>query len=296
MTIHAPPKGEDPPVVRENPDGSEITLFRYFSPEKLPSFLQGRLFLTPPKYLNDPFEFAIGREFPNRGELETMFDGFVRNEYEALFKSHRIKVPLDDFRRMKSTVREKFIARTMSEEFKLAEPEQMQTWLSGFYGLICLTETPDNPVMWGHYCDSYKGFVAEFACLCEQATHVPKVRLTPFGLAFQVLYASTQPLFNRDFSNGAQCYSTKINEWSYEREWRVIERLDLSECIKTTDGRCYAQFPPTSLRRIVLGHQMTAVNKSEMLKLANKDGFERVRFQKTHPNSAERRVELQDIA
>lgn len=282
-------------VVRENPDGSEITLFRYFSPAKLPDFLLGRLSLTPPKYLNDPFEFAVGREFPDRDELEKMADEFVRNEYEALSQSHRIKVPLDDFRRMKIAVREKFIARAMSEEFKLAEPEAMQTGLSEFYGLICLTETPDNPLMWGHYCDSYKGFVAEFACLCEQTTHVPNVRLTPFGLAFQVQYASAQPLFNRDFSNAAQCFSTKINEWSYEREWRVIEHLDISECIKTTDGRRYAQFPPACLRRIVLGHHMSAANKSEMLKIANKDGFERVRFQRTRPNPTQRRVELRDL-
>lgn len=279
-----------------HPDGSEITLFRYFSPAKLPDFLLGRLTLTPPKYLNDPFEFAIGREFPDRAEVETMFDGFVRNEYEGLSETHRIKIPLDEFRRRKSGARDKFIARVMSEEFKLAEPEEMQVGLSEFYGLICLTESPDNPLMWGHYCDSYKGFVAEFACLCEQTTNVPKIRLTPFGLAFQVKYTSNQPSLNRDFSNAAQCFSTKIQEWSYEREWRVIERLDISQYTKTTDdGRYYAQFPATSLRRIILGHQMSDVNKSELLTIADKEAFAHVRFQRTYPNPTQRRVELRDL-
>jgi hypothetical protein len=295
MTAPAAPKGESTAVVTKNPDGSEITLFKYFSPAKLPNFLQDRLSLTPPKYLNDPFEFAVSREPPDREELVAMSYLFDRNNYDKLSQADKSKISFDDFKRMRSGAREGWIERVMSEDYKLAEPEEMQAGLNKLYGVICLTETPVNPLMWGHYCDSYKGFVAEFACLWEHPTHVPRARATSFGIALQVHYANQQPLINRDFSNVAQCLCTKTEQWSFEEEWRVVGLLDASDCIKTTDGRRYAQFPPASLRRIILGHQMTDMNKSEIARVPETNGFEHVRLQRTYPNLAENVVELREI-
>jgi hypothetical protein len=296
MITPAAPKDENTPVVRKNPDGSEITLFRYFSPSKLPDFLRGYLSLTPPRYLtNDPFEFAVGREAPDRSELSAMFDEFVRRDYADLSDSRRIEVSFNDFRQARNFVREGWIARVMSEDYKRGEPEAMQAGLSQLYGVICLSENPDNLLLWGHYTDSYKGFVAEFACFWDHTTFVPRARGTSFGPALQVQYEPKRPVISRDFSNAARCVCSKTEEWSYEREWRVVRLLATSEGGKTADGRCYAQFPPSSLRRIILGHQMTEMDNSEIARISKTNGFEHVRLQRTHPNLAENVVELRDI-
>ena len=70
------------PAIRTNPDGSKITLFKYFSSSALADFLCCRVSLTPPKFFNDRFEFAMTREPPDRMELEVMVDKVERQEYE----------------------------------------------------------------------------------------------------------------------------------------------------------------------------------------------------------------------
>ena len=70
------------PAIRTNPDGSKITLFKYFSSSALADFLCCRVSLTPPKFFNDRFEFAMTREAPDRMELEVMVDKVERQEYE----------------------------------------------------------------------------------------------------------------------------------------------------------------------------------------------------------------------
>jgi hypothetical protein len=70
-------------VFRTKRDGTNFTLFKYFSPTKLADFLRCRVSLTPPKYLNDPFEFAVTREPPDQRELEQLFDRFVKDQYDG---------------------------------------------------------------------------------------------------------------------------------------------------------------------------------------------------------------------
>src|SRR5438105_1296544 len=103
-------------VVLTNPDGSKITLFKYFSPTTLADFVRSRVSLTPPKYLNDPFEFAVSRECPHREELEGMFDRYVKEDYDRLSATKQIAVSFIKFKEMRNAQREAWLSRVMSKE------------------------------------------------------------------------------------------------------------------------------------------------------------------------------------
>ena len=96
-------------------------------------------------------------------ELEAMVEKFEKQEYERIPQLHG-QTSFTAFRQARAEIREQWITRVMSEEYRKAEPEKMRELLSQLWGVVCLTEVPDNVLMWTRYADSYQGFVAEFIC------------------------------------------------------------------------------------------------------------------------------------
>jgi len=287
---------EPQPVVRRrNADGSAITLFRYFSLNKLDTFLTGRLGLTPPKFLNDPLEFAVSRVPPDRKEVEEMFDNFVVDEYNTRTDADRIQMPFAEFRQQKYIHREDWISRILSQDYQDSHFQVMQENLSHFWGVICLSEVGNSFPMWTHYTKSYEGFVAEFACEWEHLSHIPQARGLPFGPAFKVSYSKERPLFDRTFSNAAECLCTKDSDWSYERDWRIVRLLATSETIQRKTGYRFAIFPPSSLKRIVIGDRMPDLQKQNVVSVANDEPFKHVEVQRAVPNLATRTISFECV-
>lgn len=85
-------------------------------------------------------------------------------------------------------------------------------------GLYCLTERNDSILMWSHYAADHTGYCLEF-----EATDDTPV----FGTAQQVSYADTYPEINfyntPDSDKVTLSFLTKFTDWSYEREWRIID-------------------------------------------------------------------------
>jgi Protein of unknown function (DUF2971) len=280
------------PAVRTNPDGSRITLFKYFSPAALEDFVNCRVSLTPPKFFNDRFEFAVSREPPDRQELEAMVEKFERQEYE---RESQPKISFTAFKQARKDLRDSWITRAMSKEYREAEPAKMRDLLSQLWGVVCLTEVPDNVLMWTNYADSYRGFVAEFLCDWEHTTYVPRFRGTPLGPALKVEYAEKPPVIRADFGNAANCLSTKTVDWSYEQEWRVIEFLIGADFVEQKRGYRFLSFPASSIKRIVCGDRMHATDCTKLLEFVRNGGGS-IQLQKTHLNSTNRTIELRNFS
>jgi hypothetical protein len=84
-------------------------------------------------------------------------------------------------------------------------------------GVLCLTEVPDDLLMWGHYAHSHQGVCLGF-----------KTNSQPLMLAQRVHYGEERPIwrrFARDFKTAiVEALSTKALAWEYEREWRIFVR------------------------------------------------------------------------
>ena len=141
----------------------------------------------------------------------------------------------------------------------LAEWAEAQVWLDGLkrLGILSLAESPDNLLMWAHYCQDHTGFVIGFdarhpwfdegrAYYIEP--YVGKQHLGLDGLQ-PIEYADDLPNAGRNIPIGA--FVTKSKEWSYEQEVRKFRHLN--EASHVTGSVHLFKFPKDLLREVILG-------------------------------------------
>ena len=90
------------------------------------------------------------------------------------------------------------------------------------FGLICFSRSFRSPVQWAHYGDKHKGICLGFD-IDKEILH-------------KISYTSVRKRFENDNLSGDNAYkwfleyvTTKHRGWSYEREERLIKRLDTCE-------------------------------------------------------------------
>lgn len=89
--------------------------------------------------------------------------------------------------------------------------------------LSCFSETPDNQLMWGHYADGCRGICVEYnLCWLDDDTEALK-RLLPVHYT-DAKKVKEKPTFIHYIEDDpcTSLFITKSNEWSYEKEWRII--------------------------------------------------------------------------
>lgn len=107
-----------------------------------------------------------------------------------------------------------------------------------------MSGTCRSPLMWAHYVDNYQG-----ACLCFSSDKT-------FSSLKRVEYCTERKVY--DMISGSsnvtelvrKSFGQKNSEWSYEHEWRMIERNDDKLPQK------YIRFEQGELKGLILGHRM----------------------------------------
>jgi len=246
-------------------------LFKYFpnDTDKLERFTNGEVYLTPPKYFNDPWDFRIRGEARSEAEVakELASPSPIQLQDVSGFTRYINSAPaLED------------------------EACCLQDGLSKGVGLICLTEDPLSRLMWAHYGGSHRGFVAEFEYVdADPSEGGFRLRSGPFGPAAKVKYLPKQPLLKRDTSNMEEVCLTKHVCWEPEREWRVMRPLNTGGQHPTKDGFVLAWFRPNYLLRVILGLQASPEVKFQLREMLNHREFDHVRKEQMHidPDSRE---------
>ena len=112
--------------------------------------------------------------------------------------------------------------------------ELAQTW-----GVLSLTESNKNDLMWPHYASDHRGFVLEFDTSHEffQRDRTDEELLCG---PIQVSYTKTRPTFGFAPNNQPttvegwrQLLCLKSESWSYEQEWRMLALLEKGIISKT---------------------------------------------------------------
>jgi hypothetical protein len=250
-------------------------LFRYFSTneDKLETFTNGQVYLTPPKYFNDPWDFLLRSEPPTEEQVKK----------EAPFL-HPKDVP-------------EFLNQVSGDDSLEEEAREQQEGLSKIIGVVCLTEEPLNRRMWADYGESYKGFVAEFGH-SDEGKSQSGFRLcdSPFGAAVKVDYQPTQPVLKRDKSNMEEVVLTKHLDWKYEQEWRVIQPLNAGEPHPKRRGFVLVRFKPTYLLRVVLGLRVCPKVKFQLRQMLNHKEFGHVRTEEAFIDPSSRELKSRPLS
>lgn len=113
-------------------------------------------------------------------------------------------------------------------------------------GLICLSESWSNPLLWGHYAEKHTGIALGFEI--------------PENLLHQVIYADRLLKIPIDKQTGTpkiserlvnQLLCTKFADWKYEKEMRLFVQLDHST---KESGMYFFDFSENlQLREVILG-------------------------------------------
>jgi hypothetical protein len=168
-------------------------------------------------------------------------------------------------------------ASALYNELQSQRMAKVYSILDESFGVLCLSERPDDILLWSHYGDSHRGVCLEF----DVAAH-PDVFARLHPVAYQPMYPSIPPEFPNlleifhDKAEGkitdtllnvahvladglkgdreggspedvaalgvAHWFYVKSSRWKYEREWR---------CLKWKPGP--QSFPPSALTRIIAG-------------------------------------------
>lgn len=132
------------------------------------------------------------------------------------------------------------------------------------YGITCFSEVPNNLLMWAHYGQSHSGLV-----LGVNARHSS---FTSLGDLITVKYSASRPKLSslKRESELLKVLSVKSQDWSYEKEWRLVALLD--DCILS--GELFLKtIDPDSIVQVILG-----ANASDYLTTRIES------WQRKHPN------------
>ncbi|MBL7130847.1 MAG: DUF2971 domain-containing protein [Candidatus Omnitrophica bacterium] len=122
------------------------------------------------------------------------------------------------------------------------------------YRIFCMSDVPDNILMWAYYADSHKGICLKF-CLQEDRDI--------FKNTFKVRYEKRYPIFNHVKDNRDKLirnsFFIKSFNWHHEGEWRAI--------YKNNEG--VHPYKEGFLNGIIFGANINSDKKSEILSWVN---------------------------
>ena len=159
---------------------------------------------------------------------------------------------------------------------------KFQKTLATNYGVVCFSETYDNPALWGHYADKFMGI-----CLGYEFTRTDKFRKVSYEprrlpieqfsdlIKFLQRNVKSRRLVERYNHNSYErareqlldLMHTKSCNWEYEREWRAWSRKEISE-----NEMYFAELNKCELREILIGFRSPKQSKikSQIRKLIAK--------------------------
>ncbi|HRI02987.1 MAG TPA: DUF2971 domain-containing protein [Pyrinomonadaceae bacterium] len=270
-----------------------MLLYKYFNAGLGERVLRSnKLRFTPPSEFNDLFEFRPRYQNFNEASVlkESMTKEHLQKEIDA--QTDKIFDGAPTIRAVYEKANEGFDASSFGLDFV----KQIFDVLSDkvpdiFYeqlnkaGVLCLTELPNQPVMWGSYGDNHHGIVLGFDSENEffdrrksekdDLRHLVKVDYYAEAPVIQILEDGEMP----------KVVSQKPDAWSHEREWRIIQALqDADEIVEAEPPIHLFEFPPSCLREVILGHRVSKETENMVHEVLSDPAFAHVQIKRIEPD------------
>jgi len=252
-----------------------MRLYKYLHPDRVNVLRDGEIRFSSPKVLNDPFELkphiaAIATKQYLEAEIDRSLPAVLAEEYSRFPAQFRENVSFQQFQAKFSDLKLGVMER--ADKASSTVQRLMAQKFEEIIGILCLSESPANLLMWAHYADSHQGFVVEFdseAPFFDQR----KGHHDEFRYLRKVIYRDRRPsliLSESDFSP----FLTKSLDWRYEAEWRMM--IPLAEANRTigygpTGVHLFA-FPRSAIRSVILGCRATEATKSDIFSILKTTG------------------------
>ncbi|HEY5325524.1 MAG TPA: DUF2971 domain-containing protein [Mucilaginibacter sp.] len=182
-----------------------------------------RLWFSNPASFNDPFDGSI--YIPERVDVPQMKEYFLKRDSKnaSFFEEKK-----DDTLAV-LILRDEYMGILQTELDKLR--------------IFCLSEEPNNLLMWAHYADCHKGICIKFRT---------SELLKSFAHIYKVTYSEQKPQIDAYFEVGKAfeiAHTNKAIDWKYEKEYRIV------------GSRSAFEFLPSSIEEIAFGAKFDPANE-----------------------------------
>ena len=287
-----------------------MILYKYVSAERI-NILQNRLIrFTQPKVLNDPFEGRPNFHATPQG-FASVFADTIRQK-SRMWEDCRRKTQTDlDRHTFADTVEENpdyaaQLYRSLGSQRPLLDlqeslydlPERLYE-LYNRVGILSLSETPDNRLMWAHYAGNHTGFV-----LMLDGSHdffngddlSPKIA-KGFAKPERVEYRLERPRTSIE-DPPREILLIKDSDWKYEKEWRYLKHIDDAAklCGDLTLPVALFRLPPKCIMGVILGYNSSEDLQNKVVALRGDDpDFGHLRIQQAFMSKMHYQVEIVEI-
>lgn len=232
-----------------------MLLYKYLCPSRRCILHQRLIRFTPPGSFSDPFDSLPYFEENDPAQVEMLMNK-VGNQVEALSSANLTGRVLTDFER-----------KTFAEAMRLAKDELIRKHLANrsdlpsrqlndslrprmnsTVGILCLCASNQSIVMWSHYASGHTGFLLGFDSENEFFQHRPGEQ-DDIGKLRIVTYS---PKRVSDKDPEPDFFFTKNDEWTYEREWRILRFLKDADKTPAENIHLFA-IPPSAIREVIFG-------------------------------------------
>ena len=288
-----------------------MNFYKYVPPERI-DILQNRLIrFTQPPALNDPFE--ADPYFYKLGSKEE----FAKHYAEAIRK-FPIRV-WDDYCKAIGNNPGRFAlankvqkypdyAEWLYKNLHKKNPEDLLSNLQErFYklhnefGILSLSETSDNLLMWAHYAAGHTGFVL----VLDGSHDFFKGAVSLPGLAKPELveYSSERPRMTAEETSEETAmqdiFFIKGSDWKYEKEWRYLKNInDAHKKIINTNSHDVHLFrlPSKCIKGVILGCYSSEKLKNKILELRRDDSeFGHLQILQARTSETDYDLEIKEI-
>lgn len=186
-------------------------------------------------------------------------DSQFSKEYDALDSLSKSQVSREQFRTSMQSYLLEAEQKSVDifKQLAVQAQEKIHEVSSQKMGVLCLSESHDDLLMWAHYADCHKGFVIEFDSdspfFDQRRSEEDNLRsLQP------VLYRQARPAISLANTDISEIFLTKSEHWSYEKEWRMIVGLADADKVISNEGEniCLFEFPPAAIKSVFMGARM----------------------------------------
>lgn len=281
----------------------KTSLFKYFHPDRSDILRNGAIRFSSPKVLNDPFELkpyisAIAPQGHMFSNIDELLPKIFKEEYEKLPAEFRARITFPTYlslgyaRLPDAMVEIESVADMMLPMLR----DTLSKKIEEFIGILCLTETPTNLLMWAHYADSHQGFVVEF----DPNSPFFDQRVSPedeFRHIRKVHYHDERPALKLSEIEDFSPFLTKGSDWSYENEWRMLDLLsNASQIIGSGSAAVHLfDFPKSAIKAVIFGCRMADTKKTEICQiLRDCDEYSHVRCAEARIDEKHYRVSLSE--
>ena len=286
-------------------------IFYKYLPSERSNILQNRLIrFTQPKVLNDPFEGRPNFHATTEG-FASVFADTIRQK-SRMWENCRRKTQTDlDLHTFAGTVEgdPNFAAqlyRSLGSQrslFDLQEnlydlPERLYE-LYNRVGILSLSETPDNRLMWAHYAEEHTGFVLMLDGSHDffKGDNLSSKIAKGFAKPERVEYRLERPRTSIE-DPPREILLIKDSDWKCEKEWRYLKHIDDAAklCGDPTLPVALFRLPPKCIMGVILGYNRSEELKNKVVALRGDDpDFGHLRIQQACISKMHYKVEIVEI-